>query len=65
MEIPSFTLTNIGESTQGATLGEIFQQLLWPMLNNALASTQTEELKMGAKQIKERTKEKLDELDEL
>jgi hypothetical protein len=65
MEIPSFTLTNIGESTQGATLGEIFQQLLWPMLNNALASTQTEGLKMGTKQIKERTKEKLDELDEL
>jgi uncharacterized protein involved in outer membrane biogenesis len=61
LEIPDFTLTNIGETTNGATIAEVSQQLLQPMISKALKGVKAEGLKESAEQIKERAKEKLDE----
>jgi len=59
--IPSFSLTNIGEKTNGVTIAEVSQQLLQPIIKKALEGTKAEVLKGGTEQIKERATEKLDE----
>lgn len=59
--IPTVSVSGIGEKSGGATLAEVSEQLLRPVIKTALAKARSQALQQGAGQIKEKAKQQLEQ----
>lgn len=58
-KIPAFEVQDIGNASGGVTAAELTEQLLRPMIDKALEKAQSEVLKQGTEQFKQKAQEKL------
>lgn len=59
VELPAFEVQDIGSASGGVTAAELTEELLRPMVDKALQKAQSEVLKQGTEQFKQKAQEKL------